>query len=231
MSKNIKRFDICNPERILGNIREIKFEESELKLIDAIKFRDSTDNDKFSMVLDAPSDMPKDAKLTTAKDQINYLANQINRTIEVKLLYNNLLEKFNEIEKRNHKLMEAIEKSNPEKVKQMEMQLEKFKLISESEIQKTNSEKRKLKPPNPKIDKNLYSRYAFIHENDFESLQIDQFEYVTISSEDWKLLNKNPTSTNNNPTSKLSQNVYTFQKSKLSTEGHNLKNLFQIQNF
>jgi hypothetical protein len=47
--------------------------------------------------------MPKDAKLTTAKDQINYLANQINRTIEVKLLYNNLLEKFNEIEKRNHK--------------------------------------------------------------------------------------------------------------------------------
>jgi hypothetical protein len=62
-----------------------------------------------------------------AKEQINYLADQINRTIEMKILYNNLLEKFTDNAKKNDKLVQLLEKMDPEKVQALENQLEKFK--------------------------------------------------------------------------------------------------------
>ncbi len=48
----------------------------------------------------------------------------------MKILYNNLLEKFTDNAKKNDKLVQLLEKMDPEKVQALENQLEKFKLMS-----------------------------------------------------------------------------------------------------
>ena len=103
-----------------------------------------------------------DAHLTVAKEQINYLADLINRNIETKILYNNLLKKFTTLTEKHDKLVQMCEKMAPEKVQALENQLEKFKLISAENEMKKTSEKRKLQA---KTDKNICLRYAFIHGN------------------------------------------------------------------
>jgi hypothetical protein len=172
LPKQNEGFSILNiTERTLSSVRETKFEDSELIYIDANKFRDcSNDGEKYLMVKSASSNIPPEARLSVATQQINYLADQVNRAIQLKILYNNLLDKFTEQVNRNNDLMKIVEKEYPDKVKVLEMQLEK--LSTESEIKKNNSEKRKLKT-NPKIDKNLLVKYAFIHGNYYFNLPIN----------------------------------------------------------
>jgi hypothetical protein len=169
MSRNTKKiegFSILNFTEIpLNSVKETKFEDSELIYIDANKFRVCTDTEKFTMVKNASSNIPQDAYLTNATNQINYLADQVNRSIHLKILYNNLLDKFTDQVNKNNELMKIVEKTDPNKVKDLEMQLEK--LSTENEIKKTNREKRK--QPVQKKDK-LPVRFAFIHGNYYFNL-------------------------------------------------------------
>ena len=92
MSKNQRRYDIFDVSAHVvdkNNIREKKFEGDELKYKDAKKFRDcAKDEERFNLVIQASPNIPPLTKLSQAKEQINYFADQINRSIELKILYN-----------------------------------------------------------------------------------------------------------------------------------------------
>ena len=156
-----------------GEVREEKFEDDELKYIDPIEFRKATEKERINLVLQASSNIPDNAPdnaLSKATNQIFYLANQINETIRVKILYNNLMVKIAEVVIQNKELLELNTKLNEEMKKgknlSLEMQLENSNLGGE--MKKTNTEKKK---PNTKGDKPL--RHAFIHGNYYFNLPIN----------------------------------------------------------
>jgi len=223
MAKNKKKdfegFPILNFTEIdLTSVKEEKFEDSELNYIDANQFGNCKDIDKFIMVMNASSSLPPNAYLTNATSQIHYLADQVNRVIHLKILYNNLLDKLRDQVNKNNELMNMLDKTDPNKLKDLEVQMEKLR--TENEIKKTNSEKRK--QPIQKKDK-LGDGFAFIHESHFTAIYpIDQFEYVNSSSEEWKIMNTDK----QDPNSK-------YQKSKLSIQGNYMKNAFHqaIENY
>jgi len=151
----------------LTRVRLEKYEDDELFYIDAKLFmnQENGSTQKNNMVMRASSNLPEVPHLTNASSQIHYLADQINRVIEQKILFNNLLEKFNEQVEKNTELMKILDKSNPEKLKEMQEEFQKLK--TETEIAKTISEKRK--KPSQKNDIGR-KHFHFIHRNYYFNL-------------------------------------------------------------
>jgi hypothetical protein len=151
----------------LTRVRLEKYEDDELFYVDAKLFMNQLNGsaEKFNMVMAASSNLPEVPHLTNANSQIHYLADQINRVIEQKILFNNLLKKFEAQTIKITELMKMLEKSNPEKVQELE---DKFKkLQTETEIAKTTSEKRK--KPSQKNDIGR-KHFHFIHRNYYFNL-------------------------------------------------------------
>jgi hypothetical protein len=150
----------------LTRVRLEKYEDDELFYIDAKLFMiQEKSTEKNNMVMRASSNLPEVPHLTNASSQIHYLADQINRVIEQKILFNNLLEKFNEQVEKNTELMKILDKSNPEKFQEMQEEFQKLK--TETEIAKTISEKRK--KPSQKNDIGR-KHFHFIHRNYYFNL-------------------------------------------------------------
>ena len=151
----------------LTRVRLEKYEDDELFYVDAKLFMSHVNGstEKFNMVMRASSNLPEVPHLTNANSQIHYLADQINRVIEQKILFNNLLKKFEAQTIKNTELMEMLENSNPEKVQELREKFEKLK--TETEIAKTTSEKRKKPSQKNDIDR---KHFHFIHRNYYFNL-------------------------------------------------------------
>jgi len=155
-------------ETDLTRVREEEYEDNELRYVDAKEFMnygDKKKEEKYRMVREASSSLPADPYLSNAGSQIHYLADQINRVIELKILHNNLLKKFKEQMIKNTELIEMLDKANP-KVQELEEKFEK--LQTETEITKTISEKRK--KPSQKNDIGR-THFHYIHRNYYFNLK------------------------------------------------------------
>jgi hypothetical protein len=151
----------------LTRVRLEKYEEDELFYVDAKLFmnQEKGSAEKFNMVMRASSNLPEEPHLTNAHSQIHYLADQINRVVEQKILFNNLLKKFDEQMEKNTELMKVLDESNPAKLHELEEEFKKLK--TETEIAKTISEKRKKPSQKNDIDR---KHFHFIHRNYYFNL-------------------------------------------------------------